>query len=58
MFGRMHGSMFGRTLFEYCVWKDTLHYIRKDTFQNMINKPFNIDYIPDFAPSAIKSPGN
>ena len=34
MFGRTHGSMFRRTLFEYCVWKETLHYVRKDTFQN------------------------
>jgi hypothetical protein len=40
MFGRTHGSMFGRTLFEFCVRKNTLHYIRKDTFQNMINKTF------------------
>ena len=32
--------MFGRTLFEYCVRKDTLHYVRKDTFKNMINKTF------------------
>ena len=56
MFGRTHGIMFGRTLFEYCVrkdtlnyvrkdtlnyvWKDTLNYVRKDTFQNVINKTF------------------
>ena len=40
MFGRTHGIMFGRTLFEYWVWKDTLHYVQKDTFQNMINKTF------------------
>jgi hypothetical protein len=38
MFGRTHGIMFERTLFEYCVRKDTLNYVRKDTFQNMINK--------------------
>ena len=26
--------LFGKTLFEDCVWKDTLHdYVRKDTFQ-------------------------
>ena len=31
--------MFGRTLFEYCVRKDTLHYVRKDTFHN-ISKTF------------------
>ena len=40
MFGRTHGNMFGRTLFEYCVRKDTLNYIRKDTFENMMNKIF------------------
>ena len=48
MFGRTHGIMFGRTLFEYCVRKDTLHYVRKDTLhyvrkdtlQNTINKTF------------------
>ena len=40
MFGRTHGIMFGRTLFEYCVRMDTLHYVWKDTFQNMINKTF------------------
>ena len=40
MFGRTHGIMFGRTLFQYCVRKDTLHYVRKDTFQNMMNKNF------------------
>ena len=48
MLGRTHGIMFGRTLFEYCVRKDTLNYVRKDTlnyvwkdtFQNMINKTF------------------
>jgi hypothetical protein len=33
--------MFGRTLFEDCVWKDILHYVRKDTFQNMISKAFS-----------------
>ena len=30
--------MFRRTLFEHCVGKDTLNYVWKDTFQNMINK--------------------
>ena len=35
---RTHGIMFGRTLFEYCVRKDTLNYVRKDTLQNMISK--------------------
>ena len=40
VFGRTHCIMFGRTLFEYCVRKDTLPYVRKDTFQNMINKTF------------------
>ena len=39
-FGRTHDIMFGRTLFEYCVRKDTLHYVWKDTFKNMINKTF------------------
>ena len=40
MFRRIHSScleghmasMFGRTLFEYCVPKTTLHYVPKDTF--------------------------
>ena len=41
MFRRTHGIMFGRTLFEYCVRKDTLHYVRKDIFQNMIDKTFS-----------------
>ena len=45
MFGRTHGIMFRRTIFEYCVQKDTLNYVQKDTFQgsafqNMINKTF------------------
>ena len=43
--------MFGRTLFEYCVRKDTLHNVRKDTlhnvrkdtFQNMKTKMFYIN---------------
>ena len=40
MFGRTHCILFGETLFEYCVRKDTLDYVRKDTFQNMMNKTF------------------
>jgi len=35
MFGRTHCIMFGKTLFEDCVRKDTLHYVRKDTFQKV-----------------------
>ena len=47
-----HGIMFGRTLFESCVQKDTLHYVRKVTFQNRINTTFwtnsqiSTEYIP------------
>ena len=38
VFGRTHCIMFGRTLFEYCVQKDTLPYVQKDTFQNTYDK--------------------
>ena len=34
--GHFLSIVFRRTLFEYCVRKDTLHYVRKDTFQNMM----------------------
>ena len=38
--GHFLSVVLGRTLFECCVGKDTLHYVQKDTFQNMINKTF------------------
>ena len=34
-------KFFEKTLVEDCFWKDTLHYVRKDTFQNMVNKTFS-----------------
>ena len=35
--------MFRRILYEDSVWKDTLHFVRKDTYQNQINKFYLID---------------
>ena len=41
--GRPNSIMFGRILYEDSVWKDTLHFVRKDTYQNQINKFYLID---------------
>ena len=40
MFRRIDGVMFGWTLFDCFVQKDTLHHVRKDTFQNIRIKLF------------------
>ena len=37
MFGRTHGSMFGRTLFKYCVRKDTFQHMTKKHFLNKLS---------------------
>ena len=34
--GHLLRILFERTLFEDCVWKDKLHYVRKDTFQKVM----------------------
>ena len=35
---RIYDIMFGRTLFEYCVRKDTFHDVRKDTYMTLCSE--------------------
>ena len=36
--GHFSSIVFGRTLFEYCVWKDTFHFVRKDTYMTLCSE--------------------